>query len=198
MFSFIIQILISLFIILSFYTVLNKKEIGILEIITLLFIFNISLFTLYRGLNLLYTIILSLIVILVYYLYIYLYKKDIVRKVNDDKVFINRGIINFKELIESGYTYEGLLYNLRKRGIKNPNLVDYCIKKGNDLIIFKKNSVSNYPISIIIDGKIIKDNLFSLNKSLEWLNKKIEDANLELKDINYAYFKNKEVYFVTN
>lgn len=198
MFSFIIQILISLFIILSFYTVLNKKEIGILEIITLLFIFNISLFTLYRGLNLLYTIILSLIVILVYYLYIYLYKKDIVRKVNDDKVFINRGIINFKELIESGYTYEGLLYNLRKRGIKNPNLVDYCIKKGNDLIIFKKNSVSNYPISIIIDGKIIKDNLFSLNKSLEWLDKKIEDANLELKDINYAYFKNKEVYFVTN
>ncbi len=198
MFSFIIQILISLFIILSFYTVLNKKEIGILEIITLLFIFNISLFTLYRGLNLLYTIILSLIVILVYYLYIYLYKKDIVRKVNDDKVFINRGIINFKELIESGYTYEGLLYNLRKRGIKNPNLVDYCIKKGNDLIIFKKNSVSNYPISIIIDGKIIKDNLFSLNKSLEWLDKKIDAANLELKNINYAYFKNKEVYFVTN
>ena len=198
MFSFIIQILISLFIILSFYTVLNKKEIGILEIITLLFIFNISLFTLYRGLNLLYTIILSLIVIMVYYLYIYLYKKDIERKVSDDKVFINRGIINFKELIESGYTYEGLLYNLRKRGIKNPNLVDYCIKKGNDLIIFKKNSVSNYPISIIIDGKIIKDNLFSLNKSLEWLDKKIEDANLELKNINYAYFKNKEVYFVTN
>ena len=198
MFSFIIQILISLFIILSFYTVLNKKEIGILEIITLLFIFNISLFTLYRGLNLLYTIILSLIVIIVYYLYIYLYKKDIVRKVNDDKVFINRGIINFKELIDAGYTYEGLLYNLRKRGIKNPNLVDYCIKKGNDLIIFKKNSVSNYPISIIIDGKIIKDNLFSLNKSLEWLDKKIDAANLELKNINYAYFKNKEVYFVTN
>ncbi len=199
MFSFIIRVLMSLFIILLVYTLLNKKEIGILEVIILLFIFNICLLSLYRELNIIYMVILSLIVIIAYYLYDYLYRKDIARRVNfDDKVLINRGIINFNELIRAGYSYDGLLYNLRKRGIKNPNLVDYCIKKGNDLIIFRKNSINNYPISIIIDGKILKDNLFSINKNIEWLEKRIDDANLKLKNINYAYFKNKEIYFITN
>ena len=142
---------------------------------------------------------LSLIIFLTYCLYKYLYEFSLNNKIkNSDKVFINRGIINFQELIKENYSYDNLIYNLKKKGISNPNLVDYCIKKNNDLIIFRKNSIKNYPISLIIDGNILKDNLFSINKTIEWLNKKIIDSNLELKNINYAYFKNREIYFVTN
>ena len=198
MFYFIINVLVCLFILLSIYTLFNRKEITILEILILLFILNICIFTLYNSINIFYTIILSLLVLVVYYFYNFLYNKELTKKIIDDKVLINRGIINFKELINANYSYDGLLYNLRKRGINNPNQIDYCIKRGNELIIFKKNSIKNYPISLIIDGKIIKDNLFSINKSIEWLEKRISDNNLELNNINYAYFKNKEVYFITN
>ena len=76
--------------------------------------------------------------------------------------------------------------------------MDYCIKSNNDLIIFKKNSIKNYPISLIIDGNILKDNLFSIKKNIDWLERKIDDNYLNLKDINYAYYKNNEVYFITN
>ena len=199
MFYFFIQIIVSLVILFFTYTIFNKKEFTILEIIILLLIFNISSFSLYKELNILYTVILSTIVILFYYLYVFLYDKNVKKKISlEDKILINRGIVNFQELIKENYSYETLLFNLKKRGIANPSLVDYCIKKDNDLIIFRKNSIKNYPISIIIDGKILKDNLMSINKSYDWLVKKIDDNKLELKDINYAYYKNKDIFFITN
>ncbi|MBR3661494.1 MAG: DUF421 domain-containing protein, partial [Bacilli bacterium] len=105
---------------------------------------------------------------------------------------------NFNALIKEKISYNKLLYELKKRGIKDPSLVDYCIKKANNYLIFRKNSIKNYPISLIIDGNIIKDNLFSIHKNIEWINQKIEENNLDLKNINYAYFKNKEIYFIVN
>ncbi len=198
MFYYIIEVLTSLFIIFITYTIFNKKEITILETIILLFVFNISLFTIYFNLNIIYLLILSLIIITTYYLYKLLINKDINKIINDNNILINRGIINFNALITNKYTYDRLLYRLKKKGYNNPNQIDYCIKNNNDLIIFKKDSVINYPISIIIDGKILKDNLFSINKSIEWLDNKINDNNLELKNINYAYYKNKDLYFITN
>ena len=198
MFYFFIQVITSLIIIMFTYHIFKKNEITILEIIILLFIFNICLIGLYNSINIIYIIILSLIVICSYYLYKFLYKLNIDKKCNPDKVLINRGIINFQELIKENYSLDTLIYNLKRKGIDNPSLVDYCIKKDNDLIIFRKNSIKNYPISLIIDGKVLKDNLFSINKSIEWLDKKLIDNDLKLKNINYAYFKNKEVYFITN
>jgi len=199
MFSFFMEFLIYLFIIIFVYHLLSKKEINILEIIILLFIFNICILSLYIRTSILFTILLCLIIVISYYLYVYLYNISINKKIeNNSKIFINRGIINFHELIKENYSYDKLILNLKKQGIDNPSLVDYCIKNRNDLVVFKKNSIVNYPISLIVDGNILKDNLFSINKTVEWLNNKIFDNNLSLKDINYAYFKNKQVYFITN
>ena len=199
MFYFFIKIFISLLIIFSIYHFFSQKEITILEILVLSFIFNICTFSLFYNINVLYMMISSLLVFVFYFLYVFLYKKSISKKILDgDKVLINRGIINFHELIKENYSYDTLLFQLKKRGIANPSLVDYCIKKGNDLIIFKKNSIKNYPISIIIDGKILTDNLLSIDKSNSWLIKKLEESNLKISDINYAYFKNKELHFITN
>ena len=198
MFYFIFQIFVSLIILLLIFHILNKKEITILEVIILLFIFNIIIFSLYNKYSILFVIISSIVILLIYYLYVYLYKKSLDKKVINDKVLINRGIINFHELIKENYSYEKLVLNLKKKGIDSPSSVDYCIKNNNDLIVFKKDSIKNYPSSLIIDGKILKDNLFSINKSVDWLKEKIIDSNLNLNDINYAYFKNKQVYFITN
>ena len=199
MFYFTIKIISYMIILLTTYYLLNKKTINILEIIILLFIFNTCIFSLYNNLSIIYTIIICFILISIYYLYMYLYNINISKKIIDgETVLINRGIINFNELIKENISLDNLLYELKKKGISNPNLVDYCIKKDNNLIIFRKNSIKNYPISLIIDGKVLKDNLFSIHKSLEWLDKKIIENNLNLDNINYAYFKNKEVYFITN
>ena len=199
MFYFFVQVFVSLSLILTIFYIYNKKEITNLENLIILFIFNICMFCLYQNIGILYMIFLSIFILLSYYLYKFLQEKKINEKVfSSDKVLINRGLINFQELVKENYSYESLLYNLKKKGISSPNLVDYCIKRNNDLIIFRKNSVKNYPISLIIDGNILKDNLFSIHKTVEWLDKKLNENNLELNNINYAYFKNKEVYFITN
>ena len=199
MIYFILKTISYLIIILLTYYLFNKKEITILETIILLFIFNICLFSLYNNINLIYTSLIVLISLLIYYLYNYLYKKSLNKKIyNTDKVLINRGLINFQELIKEKITYESLILSLKKKGINNPNLVDYCIKKGNDLVIFQSKKLKNYPISIIIDGNILYDNLNSINKNYEWLNNKINDNDLDIHDINYAFYKDKEIYFLTN
>lgn len=198
MFYFLIKIIFYLIIVFSSYYILNKKSISILEIIVLLFVFNICIYSLYKNLLIIYTLIISIIILVVYYLYIFLYDKNINKKLNNDKILINRGLINFNELIKENMSYDNLLYELRKKGIKYPDLVDYCVKHNNEIIVFKKNSIKNYPISLIIDGKILKDNLFSIHKTIEWLDNKIDENNLDLNNINYAYFKDKDIYFITN
>ena len=198
MFSFIIKIMFYLIIIIMSYYILNKKEIRILEMMILLFIFNICIYSLYNNLNIIDTLIISLIILGSYYLFVFLYDKSIAKKISDDDILINRGIINFNTLVKEKISYNELLYELKKRGISDPSLVDYCIRKENNYLIFRKNSIKNYPISLIIDGNILKDNLFSIHKNIEWINQKIEENNLNLKNINYAYFKNKEVYFIVN
>ena len=199
MFYFFIDIFLVLIMILTIYFILNKKEIGILEILILLFSLNISVFGIYNNFSFMNIFLANILVLIIYYFYKYLEDKKIVKNLDKEcKVFINRGVINFRELIANNYTYNDLLYSLKKKGISNPNMVDYCIKQGNDIVVFGKNSLKNYPISLIIDGNIIKDNLLSINHTNEWLNKKLEENNLKLPDINYAYYKGKRVYFVTN
>mgnify|MGYP004728619513 FL=1 len=193
MFNFILKFLFYIILILSVFYIFKLKEITILEIIILVIILNIDLYSLYTNLNMIYTFLLYILVIISYYLYLFLENKTI----KENNILINRGIINFNNLIKENMTYNNLLFSLKKKGINNPGMVDYCIKRGNNIIVIPKNTIGEYPISIIVDGKVIKDNLFSINKTREWLDKKIKDNNLSLININYAYYKNKNIYFIT-
>ena len=193
MFYFILKFLFYLILIFSTLYIFKLKEITILEIIILIIILNIDLYSLYTNLNIIYTFLLYILVIISYYLYLFLENKTI----KENNILINRGVINFNNLIKENMTYNNLLFSLKKKGINNPGMVDYCIKRGNNLIVIPKNTIGEYPISIIVDGKVIKDNLFSINKTREWLDKKIKDNNLSLININYAYYKNKNIYFIT-
>ena len=198
MISFFFKIIFSFIIILSVYSLFQKKEIKILEILVLLFIFHLCLCSFILNLNIINIFLGSILILSIYYLYLFLEKKEINKKIPKENILINRGIINFHELIKVGYSYYDLIYKLKKKGIDNPDEVDYCIKQNDDLIIFQKNSVKNYPISLIIDGNILKDNLFSLKKTIEWLEKKLDDNNLNINQVNYAYYKENQVYFITN
>lgn len=193
MFYFILKFLFYLILIFSTLYIFKLKEITILEIIILVIVLNIDLYSLYTNLNMIYTFLLYILVIISYYLYLFLENKTI----KENNILINRGIINFNNLIKENMTYNNLLFILKKKGINNPGMVDYCIKRGNNIIVIPKNTIGEYPISIIVDGKVIKDNLFSINKTREWLDKKIKDNNLSLININYAYYKNKNIYFIT-
>ena len=72
MFLFFFHILVSMFIIFTTFHIFNKKEIGILEVLVLLFLFQTCINSI-NNKSILENIIISLFIILNYYLYIFLY-----------------------------------------------------------------------------------------------------------------------------
>ena len=88
---------------------------------------------------------------------------DSFREVIDGKasVIINRGKINFEEMLKQRYNLDDLLTQLRAKSIKSIEEVDYAIlETSGKLSIFKSSDDKNhtYPLPVIIDGKIIMEN----------------------------------------
>ena len=146
-------------------------------------------------------IILVLIEISLAYLSI---KSKKIRFIFDGKpsVIIKNGIINYNEMVKSRYSLDDLLVQLRQKGIKSIDEIEYAILEHNgSLSIFKYNKFktkSNYPMPLIIDGKIQYNTLKDINKTSYWLIKEISKKNLKLKSIFYAFYKNKSIYIVKN
>ena len=113
-------------------------------------------------------------------------------------IIINRGIINYKEMIKQRYSLDDLLVSLRSNGIKSLDEVEYAFLETNGkLSIFKYNFLklnSNYPIALIVDGVIQNKTLKEIRKTKIWLNLYLRKQDLELKDVFYAFYKNKKIY----
>lgn len=196
MFYFLLNIIIYYLLIMSIYYYFSRKRMTILDFLIILFLFNIYFIFILKDINIVIALIITLIIILIKDLYEYLYNiKN--NQINNDKVLIKNGIINFKGLVSNNYSYNRLINNLKRKGIKDILSIDYCALYNNDLIIFQSN-IKSYPVSLIVDGKIIKNNLVLINKKDNWLMEEINNNNLELKSIAYAFYKDKNLYFLTN
>ncbi len=115
-------------------------------------------------------------------------------------LIINRGSINYKEMIKQRYSIDDLLFALRQEGIKNINDVEYAFLENNGkLSIFKYNILKtkgDYPLPIIVDGIIQKETLKNLKKSTLWLKLYLKKQSLSTEDIFYAFYKSNKVYLI--
>lgn len=115
-------------------------------------------------------------------------------------LLINRGIINYKEMIKHRYTLDDLLAELRENNIKDLRDVEYAIleNKGN-LTVFKYNFLglnTSNPFPLVLDGVIQRDTLDYIEKDVNWIEEYLNKNNLELKDIFYAFYKNNKIYVI--
>ena len=115
-------------------------------------------------------------------------------------LIINRGIINYKEMVRQRYSLDDLLLELRNNKIKDLKDVEYAILENNGhLNIFKYTFLginSDNPFPLILDGVIQKDTLDYIEKNEDWLNSYLKTSNLKKEDIFYAFYKNKKVYVI--
>ena len=115
-------------------------------------------------------------------------------------LIINRGVINYKEMMKQRYSLDDLMIELRNNNIKNLKDVEYAVLENNGkLNIFKYSFLgldSENPFPLILDGIIQKDTLDYISKSEEWLNNYLNDNNLNKEDIFYAFYKNKKIYII--
>ncbi|NLA33624.1 MAG: DUF421 domain-containing protein [Tenericutes bacterium] len=123
-----------------------------------------------------------------------------VRSLFDEKpsVIINRGKINFPEMLKQRYNIEDLLSQLREKSIKNIEEVDYALLESNGrLSVFKKDLFNKeYPLPIVIDGIIDYETLIQIRKNENWLHKELETKNIELDNIFYAFYRNNSLYII--
>ncbi len=188
------------------YRLMGKREMGeltIMDFIVSIFIAEMVAISIenYKSDILLSIIpIISLVALQIGFSIISL-KSQKARNVVDGEpsVIINKGKINFKEMLKQRYNLDDLLTQLRGQSIKSIEEVDYAVlETSGKLSVFKKadDKDSTYPLALILDGKLDEDVLMQIRKSRIWLIKELEKEKIKIEDIFYAFYKNKKLYII--
>lgn len=184
---------------------MGKREIGELSIVDLIVSLFIAEFVAISVENYKESIFMSIIpIIIIVLLQIMSSRISLKSKVTRDilegkpSVIINRGKINFKEMLKQRYNIDDLLVQLRTQSIKSIEEVDYAILEVNGkLSIFKKSDNDNaYPLPVIINGILDLETLTQIRKNEEWINKELESKNIDIDNIFYCFYQNNNLYII--
>ena len=188
------------------YRFMGKREVGQLGIVDLIVSILIAELAAISIDNRTESIFLSIIPIVVLVLIqmgmaYYSLKNQKVRDAFDGtpSVMINRGKINFKEMVKQRYNIDDLLTQLREQHVKSIEEVDYAIlETSGKLSVFKKkdNRFGDYPLPLILDGKIQEDTLKQIQKNEKWLQKTLTEEKVNIEEIFYAFYQEKNIFII--
>lgn len=117
----------------------------------------------------------------------------------EPSVIINRGKVNFEEMLNQRYNLDDLLTQLREKSIKSLEEVDYAIlETSGKLSVFLKSKDNSYPLPVILDGKVDQETLVQIGKDEEWLTKKLKENHISSDQVFYAFYKNNHLFFIEN
>ena len=118
----------------------------------------------------------------------------------EPSAIINRGKVNFKEMIKQRYNLDDLLTQLRARQVKSIEEVDYAIlETSGKLSVFPKQKGSGaYPMAVILDGEIQEETLQQIKRSKNWLLEMLALENVELEEVFYAFYRQHQLFIIKN
>lgn len=188
------------------YRFMGKREVGQLGIVDLIVSILIAELAAISIDNRHESIFLSIIPIIVLVLIqigmaFYSLKNAKVRDAFDGvpSVMINKGIINFKEMVKQRYNIDDLLTQLREQHVRSIEEVEYAIlETSGKLSIFLKkgNKFGNYPLPLILDGDIQNETLNAIGKDRTWIENTLKEEKVLLSDIFYAFYKEKSLFII--
>lgn len=124
-------------------------------------------------------------------------KSDTIRNFIDGKpsVIIKNGKVNFTMMTKLRYTLDDLITQLREKGIKSIEEVDYAVlENSGNLSVFENSNA--YPMPFILDGVIDYNVLKEIKKDRKWIDNFLKKENLELENIFYAFYTPKKTYII--
>ena len=186
------------------FKVMGKREIGELGVNDLLVSVLFAEFATLAISNykepLLVTLIPTLIIVFLQVIVSFLSLKSIkIRNFVDSSpaLIMKNGNINFKEMEKQRYNLEDLLTQVRDKGIKSLDEVEYAILENNGkLSIFLKDDKNVYPMPLIIDGVINYQTLVDIKKDKLWLMKMLKNEHTSLEQVFYAFYKNNKCFII--
>ena len=112
-------------------------------------------------------------------------------------IIINRGKINFEEMLKQRYNLDDLLTQLREKGIRSIEKVDYAVlETSGKLSVFEKGKEDSYPLPVILDGSIDYETLTQIKKDKRWLDKILTTKKLELDNVFYAFYRDNNLFII--
>ena len=194
------------FLITVIYRIMGKREVGelsIMDLIVSIFIAELAAISIDNYKQNIFLSVIPIIALVIVQLVVsrISLKSSKVRSVldGDPSMIIKRGKVNFKEMLKQRYNLDDLLVQLRNRGIKSIEEVDYAIlETSGKLSVFKKDDDKNrvYPLPIIIDGKVQKDVLYQIGKDMTWLMDALRCENYQLDDVFYGFYQKKKLFLI--
>lgn len=195
------------FFILIIYRIMGKREVGqlgIIDLIVSILIAELAVMTIEELSNdLFYSIvpILTLTFLQTSLAYFSL-KKPKFRILLDGNpsIIIKKGKVNFKEMTKQKYNLDDLLVQLREKGHKSIEEIEYAILENNGtLSVFPYEKDNSYlPMPLILDSKVQVDTLKALHKDLSWVEDMLEKKGIFLEDVFYAFYKDKNIFIIKN
>ena len=191
-------------IIMLVYRFMGKREVGelsIMDLIVSILIAELAAMSIdkYKD-SLLITIlpIIALVIVQIIVAKISLKSASTREKIEGEpSIIINRGKVNFPEMLKQRYNLDDLLTQLREKSIKSIEEVDYAIlETSGKLSVFTKGHDNNYPLPLIIDGKLDEETLMQIGKDNKWLKNELKKNNVEIEDIFYAFYRNKNLFLI--
>lgn len=203
----IIKIIFFYFFIAATYRVMGKREVGqlgVMDLIVSILIAELAALSIgSMDLPLLYSIIPICILVLFQVSIGYLsLKKPFIRYLLDGKpsVIINKGKLNFKEMVKQKYNLDDLLLQLREKSIKNIENVEYAILESNGrLSTFTYPDYieqDEFPMPLILDGSIQYNTLKLMKKDETWLYKILKQKDVSLENVFYAFYRKDKTFII--
>lgn len=196
------------FFILLIYRIMGKREVGQLGIIDLIVSILIAEFAVLSIEDLQSSVFISIVPILTLMLLqsilaYFSLKKPKFRMILDGKasLIIKSGKVNFKEMTRQKYNLDDLLVQLREKGFKSIEEVEYAILENNGTLSvfgYEKDSDNYLPLPLILDSKIQEDTLKELHKDSKWVMDLLKKRNIDIEDVFYAFYKDKNVFIIKN
>jgi uncharacterized membrane protein YcaP (DUF421 family) len=194
------------FLIMVIYRIMGKREVGelsIMDLIVSIFIAELAAISIDNYKQNMFLSVVPIIALVIIQLVIsrISLKSSTVRSIldGDPSVIIERGKVNFNEMLQQRYNLDDLLVQLRSRGIKSIEEVDYAIlETSGKLSVFRKKDDKDrtYPLPVIIDGKIQKDALYQIGKDPVWLANALRREDYQLEDVFYGFYQKNRLFLI--
>ena len=115
-------------------------------------------------------------------------------------LIIKNGKVNFREMTKQKYNLDDLLSQLREKGYKSIEEIEYAILESNGtLSVFPfENNNSYLPLPLILDSKIQEDTLKHLHKDTKWVMNLLNKKNINIEEVFYAFYKDKNIFIIKN
>ena len=195
------------FFIIVIYRLMGKREVGQLGIVDLIVsiliaeLVVISVEDVSKSILISVIPIISLVILQIVLSYSSL-KSDKIREILDGNpaFIIKNGKINYKEMIKQKYNLDDLLTQLREKGYRCIEDIEYAILENNGtLSIFSYNDSKKrtpLPMPIILDGKIQENIINEMGEDRRFVDNILSKKHLKIDDVFYAFYKDKNVFII--